>query len=75
MQYIPSKGVYVYFRYDQHQTILCALNSDTVSANPNFKDYSERTKGFETATDIITGINYPASEKMIFQHVQLRYWN
>lgn len=65
MQYIPSKGVYVYFRYDQHQTILCALNSDTVSANLNFQDYLERTKGFETATDIITGTNYPASEKMI----------
>lgn len=65
MQYIPSKGVYVYFRYDKHQTILCALNSDTVSVNLNFQDYSERTKGFETATDIITGTNYPASEKMI----------
>ncbi len=65
MQYIPSKGVYVYFRYDQYQTILCALNSDTVNANLNFQDYSERTKGFETATDIITGTNYPASEKMI----------
>jgi glycosidase len=65
MQYIPSKGVYVYFRYDKHQTILCALNSDTVSANLNFEDFSERTKGFETATDIITGASYPASEKMI----------
>ena len=65
MQFIPSKGVYVYFRYDKQQTILCALNSDTVSANLNFEDYSERTKGFETATDIITGTNYPASEKMI----------
>jgi neopullulanase len=65
MQYIPSKGVYVYFRYDKHQTILCALNSDTVSANLNFQDFSERTKGFETATDIITGASYPASEKMI----------
>ncbi len=65
MQYIPSKRVYVYFRYDQHQTILCALNSDTLSANLNFQDYSERTRGFETATDIMTGTNYPASEKMM----------
>jgi glycosidase len=65
MQYIPTKGVYVYFRYDKHQTILCALNSDTVSANLNFQDFTERTKGFETATDIITGTSYPASEKMI----------
>ncbi|HEY4937290.1 MAG TPA: alpha-amylase family glycosyl hydrolase [Puia sp.] len=65
MQYIPSKGVYVYFRYDQNQTILCALNSDTVSANLNFKDYSERTNGFETSTDIMTGTTYPISDKMI----------
>ncbi len=75
MQFIPSKRVYVYFRYDQNQTILCALNSDTVSATLNFQDYSERTRGFETAKDIITGTSYPVSEKMILPPDRLQYWN
>jgi neopullulanase len=65
MQFIPSKKVYVYFRYDQHQTIMCALNSDTLSASLNFQDYAERTGGFETAKDILTDTSYPVSEKMI----------
>jgi len=64
MQYIPSKGLYVYFRYDNNQTMLCALNSDTLSASMQFADYAERTRSFETATDVMTGSIYPLSEKM-----------
>ncbi len=64
MQYAPSGGAYVYFRYDDHQTILCALNTDTVASTINFRDYSERTREFEAATDIMTGDNYPVSEAM-----------
>lgn len=65
MQYVPSHGVYTYFRYNQIQTILCTVNSDTVLATFYFSDFSERTRGFETATDIITGTSYPMSDKMI----------
>src|SRR5450432_1853509 len=64
MQYIPAKGLYVYFRYDSNQTILCALNSDTVSVSLHFNDYTERTGGFEFANDILNGMNYPVSENM-----------
>jgi neopullulanase len=64
MQYVPSNGLYVYFRYDKDQTILCALNSDTVTTSIHFEDYSERTKSFGTATDVMTGTIYPFSEKM-----------
>jgi glycosidase len=64
MQYIPTKGLYVYFRYNKDQTILCALNSDTLSAKIHFKDYDERTRYFETATDIMTGNNYSLADIM-----------
>jgi glycosidase len=64
MQYIPSKGVYVYFRYDNKQTILCALNTDTASANIRFPDYTERTASFANATDIINGNSYQLSDSM-----------
>ncbi len=64
MQFIPSHGVYTYFRYDQKQTILCTLNSDTVSATFNFNDFSERTRGFDMAVDVMTGATYPMQDKM-----------
>jgi neopullulanase len=65
MQFIPSHGVYTYFRYDQKQTILCVLNSDTVSISFSFSDFAERTKGFDIAEDVIAETSYPMSEKMI----------
>jgi neopullulanase len=64
MHYIPSKGMYIYFRYNEKQTILCALNSDSVARSISFSDYSERTQGFNTASDVMTGISYPVTEKM-----------
>jgi len=64
MQYIPSKNVYVYARYDQHQTILCMVNADTVSAAVRFRDFSERTEGFDTGTNIMTNNIYPLAENL-----------
>jgi neopullulanase len=64
MQYITSKNVYVYARYDQNQTIFCIVNSDTVAVSVNFRDFSERTAGFETGTDIMTNSIYPLAENI-----------
>jgi neopullulanase len=64
MHYIPVNGTYVYFRYDDQQTILCALNSDSLATSIDFGAYGERTRGFETATDVLTGVVYPIAGKM-----------
>ena len=55
MQYIPYDGLYVYFRYDAKQTILCAMNTSEKDQTVNLDKYEERTKGFTKATDILTG--------------------
>jgi glycosidase len=54
MQYVPQDGVYVYFRYDEKQTIMCVMNTDEKQHDINFDDYTERTKGFTKANDIVT---------------------
>ncbi len=64
MQYVPSNNVYVYFRYDEKQTILCALNADTATSVIDVKDFTERTHGFESASDIMTGRQYSLSGKL-----------
>jgi glycosidase len=64
MQYIPVNGLYVYFRYDASQTILCALNTDSAAATIHYNEYQERTTGFTYATDVMTGNTYPVSDKM-----------
>jgi hypothetical protein len=55
MQYIPEDGLYVYFRYDNNQTVLCVMNTDTKSRNVKLSKYTERTNSFTSGKDIISG--------------------
>ena len=55
MQYIPRDGLYVYFRYDAGQTIMCVMNTSDKSQSLDFKDYAERTSGFSTAMEVTSG--------------------
>jgi glycosidase len=55
MQYIPEDGLYVYFRYDKNQTIMCVMNTDNKARNVNLSKYAERTNTFIGGKDIISG--------------------
>ncbi|HTR30965.1 MAG TPA: alpha-amylase family glycosyl hydrolase [Puia sp.] len=55
MQYTPSGSLYVYFRYDAGQTILCAMNTGTRPRQIDFSHYSERVAGFTRGIDIPSG--------------------
>jgi len=61
MQYVPVNGLYVYFRYDDKQTIMCVMNTNENAQNISFENYAERTRGFTKATDIISGTSYNTS--------------
>jgi glycosidase len=54
MQYVPENGVYVYFRYDANQTVMCVMNTSEKDKTVNFNNYTERTTGFTKATDVLT---------------------
>ena len=64
MQYVPVDGLYVYFRYDKNQTIMCIMNTAKESKKVNFTDYSERTSGFANANSITDSKTYKTSESM-----------
>ncbi|MDB5133881.1 MAG: alpha-amylase, partial [Mucilaginibacter sp.] len=55
MHYIPVGGLYVYFRYDKHQTIMCIMNTDKKERQIDFKEYVERTTSFTKASNVISG--------------------
>jgi glycosidase len=63
MQYAPHDGVYVYFRYDSNQTVMCILNVGKKDADIDFSKYAERTAGFTTAKSVTTDQTYPLSNK------------
>jgi len=54
MQYVPEDGVYVYFRYDDKQTIMIVMNTSKKEKTISFDKYAERTNGFTRYTNVIS---------------------
>ena len=55
MQFVPQDGVYVYFRYDQMQTVMVVMNTAKENKTIAVKRFEERTKGFSKMKNIFTG--------------------
>ncbi len=55
-QYVPENGVYVYFRYDAGQTIMCVMNTNSTSSTIKMDRFAERAGGFTKAYDVATGL-------------------
>jgi glycosidase len=64
MQYLPVNGVYVYFRYDAKQTIMCVMNTRNESATIDFARFSERMNGFTKAYDVATAVTFNLEPKL-----------
>ena len=58
MQYLPDDGVYVYFRYDNNETVMCVFNQNDGSKTINLSRFSERIKDYTTAFDVATGVTF-----------------
>jgi glycosidase len=54
MQYVPEDGVYVYFRYDDQQTVMCIMNTQDKPMTIDAKRFSERMKNFKQGREITT---------------------
>jgi glycosidase len=64
MQYVPVNGVYVYFRYDEKQTVMCVMNTGDKPATIDLSKYAERMKGFTKAYDVATGVTFNLEPKL-----------
>jgi glycosidase len=53
-QYAPQNGVYVYFRYDDKQTVMTVMNTSDKERTIDTKRFVERTNGFSKARNIVT---------------------
>jgi len=54
--YIPDDGVYVYFRYNDRESVMVVINNnEKESRTIEGKKYSESLQGFTGGTDIISG--------------------
>ncbi len=56
--FVPENNVYVYFRYNDDQTIMVMINGNEEDATLNTARFSEITGNFSSAVEITTGRNY-----------------
>lgn len=64
MQYVPIDGLYVYFRYDEKETIMCVMNTANNPMSIDFSKYAERTNGFTKAVNVMSDNAYNTSENL-----------
>jgi glycosidase len=65
MQYIPEKGIYVYFRYDDAKTVMVVYNANDTDQKTTTERYAERIKGAKKAINVVTGETVDLSELSI----------
>ena len=54
--FVPKDGVYIYFRYNEKETVMVVLNNNETDAKTLDRSrYSEFLDNFQTGKDIITG--------------------
>ncbi|HMR83967.1 MAG TPA: alpha-amylase family glycosyl hydrolase, partial [Niabella sp.] len=53
MQFAPYDGVYVYFRYDDKQIIMCAMNTNDKPVTIALDRFAEKLNGFKAGRDVI----------------------
>lgn len=55
MQFVPENGIYVYFRYNESETVMVVLNSGKENQTLKTQRFAERMKGFTSARNVISG--------------------
>lgn len=74
MQYVPENGVYVYFRYDNNQTVMCVMNAENKPVTLNLSRFSERMNGFSKAYDITAGNEFALQPSLTVAGKNLLVW-
>jgi len=63
--FIPVDGVYVYFRYDERDTVMVFINNSDQEKIFDQKRYAEMIGSFSAGTDILTGSTFEFSSLKI----------
>jgi glycosidase len=55
MQFQPQDGIYVYFRYDTSQTVMCILNTKSQQVTLPTDRFRERLTGYSRGKNVVSG--------------------
>lgn len=61
-QFVPEDGLYVYFRYNKSQTVMCIMNTDDKDRKLDLTRYAERLQGFTKARSVTDELSFQLSD-------------
>jgi len=67
MHFAPIKNVYVYFRYDDDNTIMVVLNRDEETITLETGRFAERIGDATHATDVVSGKRFHVEESLVLE--------
>ncbi len=59
MQFVPEKGIYVYFRYNNEKTVMVVMNTNEQAEELTTTRFEERIGRYKTAVNIVTDEQLP----------------
>lgn len=59
MQFVPEKGIYVYFRYNNEKTVMVVMNTNEQAEELTTTRFDERIGRYKTAVNIVTDEQLP----------------
>jgi neopullulanase len=65
LHYVPENDIYVYFRYNETETVMVILNNNDSEQSLPTERFFEKLKYFKEGTDIITGVKYAVTKSMV----------
>lgn len=64
MQFVPYDSTYTYFRYDAKSTVMVTMSTSNKEMTIKLNRFAERTKGFTTLKNVLTGETMKIGEAM-----------
>ncbi|MBF2709764.1 glycoside hydrolase family 13 protein [Flavobacterium soyangense] len=62
--YIPENNVYVYFRYNEQQTVMVVINNNPEKQTIKTKRFNENIQNFKSGKDVITDKSYDLKDEI-----------
>ncbi|MCF3112146.1 glycoside hydrolase family 13 protein [Niabella sp. CC-SYL272] len=72
LQFAPYDGVYIYFRYNDKQTVMCAMNTNSKPVTIATDRFGEVLQKFTSGIDVISGSRIPLKDSLILEPMSNR---
>lgn len=65
--YVPEQNVYVYFRYDDQESVMVLINNTKEKQIIDTNRFKENTQNYTSGKDVLSGKTYPLSENITLE--------